>query len=99
MDSLRHPDLVELSAKMKRALEAVLHAEQTAAQVARKRQRSLRDVVLEFEDRGQPVRVSTAGQRWPVGVIVGVGLDHLMLRLNTEPVLIAFHSIQSIEPA
>lgn len=98
MDSLRHPDLVEISTKMKRTLDAVLQAEQAAAEVARQRQRTLHDVVLEFEDRSCPVRISTAGQRWPAGVIVGVGIDHLLLKLDAEPVLIFFHAISSIEP-
>ena len=98
MDSLRHPDLVEISTKIKQTLDAVLHAEQTAAVVARQRQRNLRDVVLELEDRSCSVRISTTGQRWPAGVIVGVGIDHLLLNLGAEPVLISFHAISSIEP-
>lgn len=98
MDSLRHPDLVEISTKMQRTFHAALQAEQAAAQVAQRRQRSVREVALELEDRASTVRISTAGQRWPAGTIVGVGLDHLLLKMTSEPILISFHAIQSIEP-
>jgi hypothetical protein len=98
MDSLRHPDLVEISTKMQRTLDAALQAEQAAANVAQRRQRSVREVALELEDRASKVRISTAGQRWPAGIIVGVGLDHLLIKMTSEPVLISFHAIQSIEP-
>jgi hypothetical protein len=98
VDSIRHPDLVEVSARMQSVLTSALQAEQIAAEVAHRRQRDLRDVLLEMEDRALRVRVTTMGRRWPTGLIVGVGKDHLLLSLTELPALIRLDAIESVEP-
>jgi hypothetical protein len=98
VDSIRHPDLVEVSARMQSVLTSALQAEQIAAEVAHRRQRDLRDVLLELEDRQQPVRITTVSRRWPAGLIVGVGKDHLLLDFSDVPTLIQLDAIESVEP-
>ncbi len=98
MDLIRHPDLVEVSVRMHSAFTSALEAEQIAAEVAHRRQRSLRDVLLELEDRQLPVRVTTASRRWPAGRIAGVGKDHLLLALGGAPTLVCIDAIESVEP-
>lgn len=98
MDLIRHPDLVEVSARMQSVFKSALQAEQIAAEVAHRRQRDLRDALLELEDRQLPVRVTTTSRRWPVGLIVGVGRDHILLGLTGVPTLIRLDAIESVEP-
>jgi hypothetical protein len=97
VDLIRHPDLVEVSARIQAVFAAALQAEQIAAEVAHRRQRDLRDFILELEDRQAPVRVTTSSRRWPRGLIVGVGSDHLLMGSLSTPTLIRFDAIESIE--
>ena len=53
MDPLRHPDLIEISRKLRHQLEMVLAAEQEAAAATLRRRRTVRDRPLEAEDRGE----------------------------------------------
>lgn len=79
MDPLRHPDLIELSHLLRDQLDAVLNAEQEAAAAARRRRRTLRDRLLEAEDRGETITVGDVAGRQTTGRVTGVGADHVTL--------------------
>lgn len=90
MDSLRHPDLVEMAGDLRHVIDAVLGAEQAAAVVAHRRLRTLRDVLIEAEDRGAVVKIDT-----PNGPREGrpiVGADHVVVGSSVVP----FDSISQV---
>ncbi len=78
-DPLGHPDLARLGRAMRDRLDETLEAEQHAARAAALRRRTLRDLVLEAEDRGAAAVLSgTDGQVYR-GVVTAVGADHVVL--------------------
>ena len=90
MDSLRHPDLVEMAGELRHVIDAVLGAEQAAAAVAHPRHRTLRDVLIEAEDRGVVVVVDTSTGS-PEGR-PSVGADHVVVGNSVVP----FDSISQV---
>ncbi len=79
MDPLRHPDLVDISRTLRRQLDAVLNAEQQAALATLRRRRTVRDRLLEAEDRQEVVDVTlTTGDSFR-GRLVAVGADHILI--------------------
>jgi arginine repressor len=77
MDLLRHPDLVEVAGDLRSVMDTVLGAEQAAAVVAHRRRRTLRDELIELEDRGSTVVIHTA-----IGTAAGrpqVAADHVVV--------------------
>lgn len=93
MDSLRHPDLVEMAGDLGRVMDAVLGAEQAAAVVAHRRARTLRDRLLQAEDRGSRVVVLTA-----FGTFDGrpeVGADHVVV----DGTALALEAVVGFRPA
>lgn len=79
MDPLRHPDLIEVSRTLRHQIDAVLTAEQQAARATMRRRRTIRDRLLEAEDRGEPVEISLCTGARVSGVLVAVGADHLLI--------------------
>ncbi|NIA24381.1 MAG: hypothetical protein GWP04_02295 [Gammaproteobacteria bacterium] len=79
MDPLRHPDLVELTRRLRSQFEEVLGAEQEAAATLHRRTRTLRDRFLDAEDRQERAVVVTVEGSTIDGTITGVGLDHVTL--------------------
>ncbi len=97
LDPLRHPDVVEVSRKLRRQLEQVLDAEQRAAAVVARRSRTLRDRLLDAEDRGELVVVHcSAGRSWS-GRVVAVGADHVVVAQHTTDRFILLHHIAALE--
>ncbi len=78
-DPLRHPDLARLGRALRDQLDETLDAEQHAARAAARRRRSLRDALLEAEDRRAAVRVSCIDGQLYRGTVVAVGTDHVAL--------------------
>ncbi len=78
-DPLRHPDLARLGRALRDQLDETLDAEQHAARAAARRRRSLRDVLLEAEDRGAAARISCTDGQLYRGAVVAVGADHVAL--------------------
>lgn len=97
MDPLRHPDLLELSRKLRRQLETVLAAEQEAAAATLRRRRTLRDRLLDAEDRTEEVVVHTAGNKAWTGRVRAVGADHLVLRVSDREVFISLVECVALE--
>ena len=79
MDPFGHPDLQRLGRSLRSRLDETLDAEQSAAQSAARRRRSLRDVCLEAEDRSAHVVVTTTDGQVSRGRITAVGVDHVVL--------------------
>jgi hypothetical protein len=79
MDPLRHPDLVELTHRLRTRYEQVVQAEQDAAVVMRQRRLTLRDLLIEAEDRGDRIRLTTSSGATIEGTPRAVGLDHVAI--------------------
>lgn len=79
MDPLRHPDLIEISRKLRHQLEVVLAAEQEAAAATLRRRRTVRDRLLEAEDRGEDVSLVLASGPPLNGTVTAVGADHAVI--------------------
>lgn len=94
LDPLRHPDLLDVERRIRRQFEMVLEAEQAAAFIRHQRRLDLRDKLIDAEESGTVVAVSTAdGQLW-TGRVAAVGADHLVLnRAETEAVVMLFHVV------
>lgn len=83
MDPLRHPDLVEVTHRLRARYEQIVQAEQDAAAVMRQRRLTLRDLLIEAADRGDHVRLTTAGGKSVEGTPEVVGLDHVAVGTST----------------
>lgn len=91
MDHLRHPDLVDVAHSLRATHDAVLAASQRAAQIAHRRTRTLRDLLLEAEDRGDPVTVHTLSG--PIEGRVCVGDDVVVVAGRNVVALHAIHRV------
>ena len=98
MDPLRHPDLERLGRSLRDRLDDTLEAEQSAARAAALRRRSLRDRLLEAEDRAEHIVVSTADGNVYHGIVDAVGADHVVLNDGTSERFIATLHIVAMEP-
>ncbi len=79
MDPFRHPDLESLGRTLRDRLDETLNAEQSAARSAARRRRTLRDSLLEAEDRTDTIVVSAVDGQTYRGVVEAVGVDHVVL--------------------
>ena len=97
VDPLRHPDLTRLSRRMRDQLDETLEAEQHAAWAVVRRRRTMRDVLLQAEDRGQVALASgTDGQLYR-GVVSAVGADHVVLTSDGDERVLAIAHIVGFE--
>lgn len=83
MDPLRHPDLVEISRTLRHQLDAVLDAEQQAARATLRRRRTIRDRLLEAEDRQEVIDLTLANGDSFSGRLIAVGADHVVVLGST----------------
>lgn len=97
MDPLRHPDLVALSRKLRRQLDSVLAAEQEAAAATLRRRRTIRDRLLDAEDRVEEVVLHTGGRRAWTGRVVAVGADHVVLAAADREIFVALDGCIAVE--
>ena len=79
MDPMGHPDLVRLGRSLRNRLDDTLDAEQAAARAAARRRRTLRDRLLDSEDRTESVVLTTADGHLHRGVVDAVGVDHVVV--------------------
>ena len=75
-DDLSHPDLEALATRLDRRLAEVLRREQEAATIEARRMTTLRDRLLEMEDREQTATVVVRGGGSYTGVLQ-VAVDHV----------------------
>ncbi|RPI20404.1 MAG: DUF2642 domain-containing protein [Actinobacteria bacterium] len=97
MDPLDHPDLERLGRVMRRTLDDTLEAEQLAARAAARRRRSLRDRLLDAEDRVEVVVISTVDGQLHRGVVEAVGIDHAVILDGDSERFLALQHIVSLE--
>lgn len=79
MDPLRHPDLIEITRKLRIQYEQILQAEQDAAALMRRRHQTLRDRLIEAEDRDERVRITTTSGLTVEGIPTAIGLDYMLI--------------------
>ncbi len=95
-DDLPHPDLVEMERILTDRLERVLEVEQEAAAIAARRLSTLRDRLLDVEDREGLAVVHTKDGSHVAGVL-GVGLDHVEVTGELHRALIPFTEIVRVD--
>jgi hypothetical protein len=96
MDPLRHPDLIEISRLLRFQLAQVLEAEQEAAAITLRRRTTLRDRLLDAEDRNEIVRVTCTDGVVRTGPVGAVGMDHVVLEANGA-IYVALLQIVAVE--
>jgi len=79
MDPFGHPDLQRLGRSMRDEFDETLDAEQHAARAAARRRMTLRDRLLESEDRREHVVLSTSDGHVYHGIVEAVGIDHVVI--------------------
>jgi hypothetical protein len=97
VDPLRHPDLIEISRRLRLQLAQVLEAEQEAAAITLRRRSTIRDRLLDAEDRDETVRVTCVDGATRTGKIGAVGIDHLVLETNGATTYVAIVHIVVVE--
>jgi hypothetical protein len=90
-----HPDLVEIDRNIRTHLDRVLRAEQEAADLRRRRSATLRDRLIDFEERADPVVVTTLSED-VTGVIESVGDDHTDIVTASGSRVIALAAIHGL---
>jgi hypothetical protein len=97
MDPLRHPDLIEISRRLRLQLSQVLAAEQEAAAITLRRRSTIRDRLLDAEDRTETIQVTCTDGVDRTGRVVAVGIDHVVLKTGDSSVLIVIPHIVAVE--
>lgn len=97
MDPFSHPDLEQLGRALRDRLDETLDAEQSAARSAALRRRTLRDRLIESEDRGEDVVLGGSDGHVYRGAVTAVGIDHVVLRESDRERFIALAHVVSME--
>jgi hypothetical protein len=97
MDPLRHPDLIEISRRLRHQLSQVLEAEQEAAAVTLRRKSTVRDRLLDAEDRNEEIRLTSADGTDRRGRVVAVGVDHVVLEKAAVTSMVSIAHIVAVE--
>lgn len=97
MDPLRHPDLVEVGRRLRSTFDRAAAADLEAARLAHARARSLRDLLLEWEDLGHRLRVSVGDRELGPMLVLAVGRDHVLLADGGRAVAVPLPAITRVE--
>lgn len=97
MDAFDHPDLAEVGARMRRHLADVAAAERWAARIAARRRRSLRDLLIDAEDRDADVTITTATGNAVDGAVIAVGADHVCIATSDRVAVVAIPAVVAVE--
>ncbi len=97
MDPFGHPDLERLGRSLRYRLDETLDAEQSAARAAALRRRTLRDRLIEAEDRSEDVVFSTVDGHVTRGTVMAVGVDHVVVGDGVAERYIALAHVISLE--
>lgn len=93
MDPLRHPDLVDITRRLRRQWEQVVDAEQAAARATWRRRRSLRDRLIDAEDRSEHATLWCMDGRSAAGTVQAVGSDHVVIQSGDRHRFVLLHQI------
>ena len=99
MDPLRHPDLIDISRRLRLQLSQVLEAEQEAAAITLRRRSTIRDRLLDAEDRAEVVRAACTDGVGRTGEVAAVGIDHVVLNMDGTSAYVAISHIIAVEVA
>ncbi|RLE16018.1 MAG: hypothetical protein DRJ28_02625 [Actinobacteria bacterium] len=97
MDPFGHPDLERLGRALRDRLDETLDAEQSAARSAALRRRTLRDRLIESEDRGEDVVLGGSDGHVYRGCVSAVGIDHVVLTESGHDRFVALAHVVSME--
>ncbi len=97
MDPFSHPDLERLGRALRDRFDETLIAEQSAARAAARRRRTLRDHLLEAEDRSAVVVVTATDGYTYRGVVEAVGVDHVVLVDTARTTYLALAQIVAMD--
>ncbi len=97
MDPFSHPDLERLGRALRVRFDETLDAEQSAARSAALRRRTLRDRLIESEDRGEDVVLGGTDGHVYRGCVLAVGIDHVVLRESGRDCFVALAHVVSME--
>ena len=97
VDPLRHPDLARIGRRMREQLDDTLEAEQHAARAAALRRRTLRDVLLEAEDRRALAVCSLTDGYLYRGTVASVGTDHVAIDTETGQQILMLGHLVSVD--
>ncbi len=96
MDPLRHPDLIDVARSLRSRWEQVVEAEQAAARATWWRKRSVRDRLIDAEDREEVAAISSLDGRTTTGVIHSVGSDCVAVRSGGRVRFVLLHQIVAV---
>lgn len=96
---LDHPELAALGRELRRRMDETLEAEQSAARAAWRRRRTIRDLLLDLEDRAAAAVVWTTDGCCRRGTVRVVGLDHAELEGEGGPQVISLAHVVALEAA
>lgn len=92
-----HPDLEQLGRTLRVRLDETLDAEQSAARSAALRRRTLRDRLIESEDRVESVVLGGSDGHVYRGIVSSVGVDHVVLSDSGREIFISLVHVVSME--
>ena len=97
MDPFSHPDLERLGRTLRVRLDETLDAEQSAARSAALRRRTLRDRLIESEDRTEEVVLNGIDGHVYRGYVSAVGIDHVVLTESGHDRFVTLAHVMSME--
>lgn len=97
METNGHPDLIRLGRSLRERMDRTLEAEMEAARSAALRTRTMRDLLLDAEDRRSFVRVTSSGGDVHAGTVIAVGADHVEIGHPDGSVVVAVCHVVAIE--
>jgi hypothetical protein len=97
MDPFGHPDLERLGRSLRYRLDETLDAEQSAARAAALRRRTLRDRLIEAEDRREDIVFVTVDGHITRGTVVAVGVDHAVVADGSVDRYVALAHVVTLE--
>ena len=97
VDPLRHPDLTRLGRQLRNEMDETLEAEQHAAWAVARRRRTIRDLLLDAEDRGRVAVISGSDGQLYRGTVEAVGADHVVLADQDRERVVALAHIVGLE--
>lgn len=92
-----HPDLRHLGDALQRRLDRILETEQEAAAALARRTTGFRDRLIDAEDAGEPVTVTTNAGISIEGRLEAVCPDHIELRTTRRTALVMMDQIAVVE--
>jgi sRNA-binding regulator protein Hfq len=97
LDPLDHPDLKWVSHRLREQLDRVLEAEQAAAAASALRHSTLRDQLIERQDRRESVTVFCSNGSRRSGTVTGVGQDYVVLDCDGLQIMVPLRQVTLIE--